>query len=194
MNSFFRALLNVIKGFLKLGLALGLLYGALYAYGFILLAIGLAERQLSTEWYLHLRVNGTRCVESARLVDPASPNPRDGVRFCYLTPPYPGALLSTSDDIFRINQGFLFTLPKLTIEYKEEGHNMVTIDLDFNDCLKNSPNYWHDLWDIKHDADVTISLENPSQIRIFRERRNFEGFNMIPGQKVYMCENSLKIH
>lgn len=192
MNTFFKALFNVIKGLLKLFLALGLLYGLLYAYGFALFAIDLAERRLSTEWFLHLVVDDHKCVESARLVDPTSSN-QEGIRHCNLTPPYPGARLSTSE-IFRITQGFFFELPKLTVEYKEEGHNMVTIDIDFNDCLKKSPNYWHELWNIKDDADITIEASNPNQIKIYKERRAYDAFNIRRIDKTLFCENSLKIH
>ena len=191
MNTFFKALINVTKGFLKLFLALGLLYVCLYAYGFSLFAIELVERRLSTDWYIHLVVDDHKCVESARLVDPKNPNPLPGVKACEQFPSY--MRLSTSD-IFRINQQFLFTLPKLTVEYKEEGHKMVTIDIDFNDCLKQSPNYLHDLWDLKHDADITINMSNPNQIQIYRERFIYTKATILSGDKVFMCENSLKIH
>ena len=191
MKTFFKALYNVIKGFLKLFLVLGLLYGLVYAYGFALFAVDLADRRLSTDWHIHLVVNDHKCVESARLIDPTSTNPRNGVRFCEQWPSY--MHLSTSD-IFQINEQFLFELPKLTVEYKEEGHNMVTIDIDFNDCLQKSPNYWHDFWDFKYDGDITVNISNPYQPQIFRERYIYTNAGIHTGDKVYMCENSIKIH
>ena len=190
MKNIFKALFNVIKGFLKLFLVLGLLYGLIYAYGFALFAIDLAERRISTDWYIHLVVDDTKCIESARLVDHTNPNPLPGVRFCEQWPSY--MHLSTSD-IFRINQQFLFELPKLTVEYKEEGHNMVTVDIDFNDCLKQSPNYWHELWNIKDDADITVTVLNPQTIQITKERRAYDFINTHRLDQTLFCENSLKI-